>query len=134
MLPLAKLAPLMYLAGYRLEDLQMSDFRKIAEVLNIKVDITDELKEAGLAMLRGENIHTVADMIKSPQSLQQLVLFIQGRTQREVYAEAEVIALMSGDIGIDQDPAYVSQNPVSFQQHQASPIISNPLVGWRLPG
>ncbi|UNI73407.1 hypothetical protein ER16_Small3 [Pseudomonas phage ER16] len=43
----------------------------------MKVNVTDELMAAGLALLRGQNINTVADMIQTPESIGQLLAFVQ---------------------------------------------------------
>jgi len=130
MLPFAKFAPLLKYAGARFEDLTLDDMKQVAEVLGIQVNVTDELKEAGVALMRGENIHSVADMIKSPESIQQLMEFLTQHGREERIAEAELIDMYKGDFSFSE----VRQNSISERVQPANVLISSPLTGWRLPG
>lgn len=65
-----KLLPLL---SKKLEDLTLDDLTLVRDFLKIDVPVTDELKNAGIALLKGNDIHSVADMIKSPDSIQQLM-------------------------------------------------------------
>lgn len=69
-LRLAKLAPLV---GKDLSDLTLPDLELAAAVFDIEVVATEELRNAALALLQGKNIHSVADLIQSPESVQQLI-------------------------------------------------------------
>lgn len=82
---LVKLAPLM---SRRLEDLTLDELKDIQGVLGLKVNVTQELKDAALQLLAGKDLDTVSDMIKSPESVQQLVLFLKGGLN--TVAEADV--------------------------------------------
>lgn len=130
MIPLAKLAPLFRYAGARFEDLTLADMKQVAEVLGIQVNVTEELKEAGVALMRGENIHSVADMIKSPESIQQLMEFLTQHSREDRIAEAELIEMYSGDLGFEE----VQQSSILERVQPANVLISSPLTGWRLPG
>lgn len=132
MLPFAKLMPLFGLAGRRLDDLTLADLRQVAGALGIQADVTDELKEAGLALLKGNDIHSVADMIKSPESISQLVNFLSTRGIEGGRAMAEVDAMYDPNSGI-----YDIETPVSVEETESvtnSRLISHAAVGWRLPG
>lgn len=73
-----KFLKLLPLAGKRLEDLTLAELNDVREVMGVEVHVTDELKSAGLALLKGQNLDTVADLIQSPDSVKQLVAFIRG--------------------------------------------------------
>jgi len=73
------------LLGKRLEDLTAGDLTKIKSVLKIDVELTDELKEAGIALLRGDSIDTVSDLIQKPESIQKLLSFVQQQKPPEVH-------------------------------------------------
>lgn len=70
-----KLSPLL---NRQVESLSREEVADLANSFGIQVDLTDELREAGLALLRGQDISTVADMIKKPESVAQLVGFLKG--------------------------------------------------------
>lgn len=70
-----KFAPLL---NRQVESLSNEEVADIAESFGIQVELTDELRAAGLALLRGQDISTVSDMIKKPESVQQLVGFLKG--------------------------------------------------------
>lgn len=81
-LNLAKVSALMQYADRKLADLTVDDLRSIADVLGIAdIDVTPELREAGLALLKGQNVDSVADMIQSPESIHQLVSVFQKKTE-----------------------------------------------------
>lgn len=61
------------LLGKRLDELSTSDLTKIAGKLNVKVVLTDELRAAGIALLKGQDIHTVSELVQKPESIQQLL-------------------------------------------------------------
>lgn len=130
MLPFAKFAPLLKYAGARFEDLTLDDMKQVAKTLGIQVNVTDELKEAGVALMRGENIHSVADMIKSPESIQQLMEFLTQYGREDRIAEAELIDMYEGDFGFPE----VQQSSVPERVQPANVLISSSLTGWRLPG
>jgi len=68
---------LLPLLSKRLEELTPDDFSKIASVMKIDVELTDELKDAGFALLRGDSIDTVADLIQKPESIKKLLIFFK---------------------------------------------------------
>lgn len=70
-----KFAPLL---SRQVESLSDEEVAEVAESFGVRVELTDELREAGLALLRGQDISTVADMIKKPESVGQLVSFLKG--------------------------------------------------------
>lgn len=63
----------MPLLSKSVDDLTIDDLAKVRDVLKLDVAVTPELRDAGIALLKGENIHSVADMIKSPDSVQKLM-------------------------------------------------------------
>lgn len=131
----AKYLPLLSLKDKRLDDLTLDDLRGVAGVMGIELAITDELKEAGMALLQGRDINTVADMIQSPESIAQLLQFLQGKSQEQVIAEAELLELYQGELfEVDDFTDYPAATTAPAELAPVSDLISSPLVGWRLPG
>lgn len=138
MIPFAKLLPLLALKGKSLQDLSLEDLGLVASTLGIRVSVTEELKQAGIALLKGENIDTVADMIQSPDSIRQVMLFLQGKTEEDLLAEGELISMYQGDVfgegeGFVPSPPHVAAVKAA-PSVSANDLISNSLVGWRLKG
>lgn len=69
---------LLPLLNKRLSDLTLENLQAMRQMFDIKVDITDELKSAAIALFQGKDIDTVSDLIQSPESVAQLVSFLQG--------------------------------------------------------
>jgi len=67
---------LLPLVSKTLDELTGPDFKLIATTLGLKVELTDELKTAAMAMLKGQDINTVADLIQKPDSVKQLLEFV----------------------------------------------------------
>jgi len=44
-------------------------------------NIDEDLKKAAVALLEGQSVHTVADLIQSPGAIEQLVTFLKGGWQ-----------------------------------------------------
>lgn len=131
----AKYLPLLSLKDKRLDELTLDDLRGVAGMMGIELAITDELKEAGLALLQGKDINTVADMIQSPESITQLLQFLQGKSQEQVIAEAELLELYQGELfEVDDFTDYPTATTALAELASVSDLISSPLVGWRLPG
>ena len=82
----AKLAPLM---NRRLESLTLEELRDISTTLDLKIKVTEELKNAALSLLQGKSLDTVADMVTQPESIQQLVMFLKGGVSSIAEAEIE---------------------------------------------
>lgn len=68
---------LLPLLGKKAADLTLEDCQLVATTFKIDVHVTPELREAGLAILKGANIDKVADMIQNPESVQQLLSIFQ---------------------------------------------------------
>lgn len=64
------------LLSKRLDELTNADLSEVANVLKIKVVVTDELKAACLSLLKGMKFETVADLVQKPESLKQLISFV----------------------------------------------------------
>lgn len=136
MLPIAKFLPLLHLRGKRLEDITTEELSKIAEILGIKVNVDDELVRAGMALLRGDNIDTVADMIQSPESIQKIMLFLQGKSEQDFAIEGELVELYSGnamDAALSVEPTVAARKEPASSVVQPSGLIGSTSVGWRLP-
>jgi hypothetical protein len=71
-----KLLPLL---GKTVEELDLNDLNNIIEVLNLNVTPNEELRLAALQILKGRDIDTVSDLIKSPEAIAELGNFIRGR-------------------------------------------------------
>lgn len=72
---LIALAPLM---SKKLEELTLDDLSLVQKTVGIEIELNAELVQAGVALLQGENIHSVADLVKSPAAIQQLIQFFHG--------------------------------------------------------
>lgn len=77
-LSFGQMVKLLPLSTKKLDELTLNDLKLVGTTLGIQVEITPELKEAAYKILAGENIHSVADLIQSPESIQQLITFIHG--------------------------------------------------------
>lgn len=84
-----QLASLSKLLPRRLESLTLEEIKGISDAFGVKVSVTNELRDAALALLQGKSLDTVADMIQSPESIQQLVLFLKGGLTHVVDVEIE---------------------------------------------
>jgi len=69
---------LLPLMGKKLNELTLVDLQAVRQVLDIKVEINDELKTAALALMQGQDINSVADLIRSPAAIEQLTRFFAG--------------------------------------------------------
>lgn len=136
MFPIAKFLPLLHLRSKRLEDVTTEELNMIAEILGIKVNVNDELKRAGMALLRGDSIDTVADMIQSPESIQKIMLFLQGKSEQDFAIEGELVELYSGnaiDAALGVEPTVAVRKEPASSVVQPSGLIGSASVGWRLP-
>lgn len=111
-----RLAPL---ANLKLEDLTIEHAAAVLEELGVKIPVTDELLRAGVSLLRGEDINSVADMIQSPDSVRKLVEF------------------MGRGFGL-VDSGSLEDSVVATQLQQQAPDVPVGLItghaGWRMPG
>jgi ribosomal protein L12E/L44/L45/RPP1/RPP2 len=76
-----KLMPLM---GKTIQEITVDDLSLVINALNLKVQPTEELRLAAVELLKGRDIDSVADLIKSPESIAMIGNFIQGRKQEIV--------------------------------------------------
>lgn len=74
---LSALSKLAQFANVRVEDLTHEHLHAMADALGYRLEITDELLSAVVTCLRGESIHKAADLIRSPQSMAQLVAILR---------------------------------------------------------
>lgn len=119
---LGKFTNLMPLASKTLDELTVSDLSSVADAFGVKVNVTQELKEAGLALLKGKDIHSVADMIQSPESVLMIVDFLN----RAISNEPDDVLI--GEYVVETDAPIL----IESRGGGASPVLSaNP--GWRLP-
>lgn len=68
---------LLPLLDKRLDELTEEDLSLVVTTIGIKLVVTDELKAAAIALLRGEGIDKASDLIRSPESVAQLVSFFR---------------------------------------------------------
>lgn len=69
------------LFGKKIEDLTLEDLSKVKSVLKLDIELTEDLRKAGIALLKGSGINTAAELIQSPDSIQQLLSFFQQQKQ-----------------------------------------------------
>lgn len=72
-----------HLLNKRLEDLSDQDIQAILKQLNINLAVTPELKNAALALLKGESIDTVADLAGSKEAITKVISFFQAQPKPE---------------------------------------------------
>lgn len=77
-LSFGQMVKLFPLASKKLDELTLNDLKLVGTTLGLEVDITPELQTAAFEILSGNNIHSVSDLIQSPESIQQLITFIHG--------------------------------------------------------
>lgn len=77
----AKLGPLL---PKKLTDLSLDDLNSVCDIFGLKVKLTEELKLAALGLLQGQDLSTVADVVQSPESVQQLVSLFRGNAEQTV--------------------------------------------------
>lgn len=58
--------------------LNITHLQRIAQALKVEIPFHDEILEALLGLLKGRDINEVADLIQSPESVGDLVVFFQG--------------------------------------------------------
>lgn len=86
---LGALAQLAALRNRRLESLTREELGGLAKAFGVNVPITEELRVAGLELLKGKSLDSVADMIQSPESVAQIVTFLTGGVKGLTDAQAE---------------------------------------------
>ena len=86
---LGGLAQLAALRNRRLESLTREELGGLAKAFGINVPVTEELRVAGLELLKGKSLDSVADMIQSPESVAQIVTFLTGGVKSLTDAQAE---------------------------------------------
>lgn len=69
---------LLSLLTKRPEELTDADLTAVLAQFAPGVGLTDELKSAALALMKGEDIHTVSDLIQKPESIKRLVSLAKG--------------------------------------------------------
>lgn len=74
---------MLHLLNKRLEDLSDQDIQAILKQLNINLAVTPELKNAALALLKGESIDTVADLAGSKEAITKVINFFQAQPKPE---------------------------------------------------
>lgn len=74
---LALFGHLKSMGGRTLSSLSAEEIGAIAKGFGLHVQISDELKAAGMALLAGKDLNTVNDMIQSPESVLQLVSLLK---------------------------------------------------------
>lgn len=99
--------------GKRLEDLTLEDAKGVMSHFGLVVPLNDELLRAGVALLNGQDIHSVADMIQHPESIQTLIGFVTR-------------GVGSNIIDIVPEPVITTDMVHIPMLHMANP-------GWRLP-
>lgn len=86
---LGALAQLAALRNRRLESLTREELGGLARAFGIDVPITEELRVAGMELLKGKSLDSVADLIQSPESVTQIVTFFTGGVRGLADAQAE---------------------------------------------
>jgi hypothetical protein len=105
--------------GLRVDELTVDHAVSVLSEFGVNVPVDDELLKAGMALLQGQNINTVADMIQKPDSVLKLVEFM-GRGAnliKHTPDDFNVVAVQPQQLTIDSPVGLISANP-----------------GWRMPG
>lgn len=72
-----------------LRQLSIPEISSIANKLlpGATLNVTEELKSAALALLEDQSIHKVADLVKSPESVKQLIGMLTGKHKAILIAD-----------------------------------------------
>lgn len=102
---------LLSLMNKRLEELTEEDLSLVATTIGVEIAITDELKTAAIALLRGEGIDKAGDLIKSPESIAQLVSLF--RVQEMIGGKDAELAEVYHGTYLESDPSVAEAGYVS---------------------
>lgn len=109
----ALMAAVMPLLDKRLEDLSVADAARVIRIFDENADVEEEILAAGVALLAGEDIHTVADMIQTPQALATIVDFVgRGLGLKGTAEVTPVLEHEGSNVALTED-------------------LGKPVVGWR---
>lgn len=109
----ALMAAILPLLDKRLEDLTVADAARVIRIFDENAEVEEEILAAGVALLAGEDIHTVADMIQTPKALATIVDFVgRGLGLKETAVVAP---------GVEHDGSHVA----------LTEDLGRPIVGWR---
>jgi len=67
------------LLSKKLNELTVDELNLVSKQLNINVEVTETMREAALTLMQSGNLDSVADLIKSPEQIKQLVSFFQSQ-------------------------------------------------------
>lgn len=81
---------MLHLLNKRLEELTDAEIQAIFDRFQLVVKIDDTFKDALTALLKGESIHTVADLAGSPQAIQKVIAFVQNQPAQSEKASVVV--------------------------------------------
>lgn len=69
---------LAYLRDKKSEDLTQADVVAVGTAFGVDLPLTEEVRDAFLAWLQGKDLDSVCDLINQPESVYQVIEFIQG--------------------------------------------------------
>lgn len=73
-----KLVGLADMATLKANQLTTDHLVRVADAFGAQIPITQEISEAIIALFKGHDINVVADMIQSPEALNDLIVFFTG--------------------------------------------------------
>lgn len=94
-----------HLAHLRADELTVEHLDAIASALKSPIPFNEELKTAAVEFLRGRDINAVCDLIQSPESVRDIVIFLKGG-----FSELKLNHVSGQNDGhiIDIDPLFIS--------------------------
>lgn len=66
------------LMNRKLSSLTVPELAGVRDALGLKFTVNEEIRDAAMALLQGQPLDTVADLIKSPEAVAELVAFLEG--------------------------------------------------------
>lgn len=96
------------MANLKANQLNESHLVRIGKAFGVELPVSEELLSALVALLKGKNLNEVADLVKSPEAIEEIVTFVRGgfkdslelyRARREI-AQAEIVSTQD-DAGSD---------------------------------
>lgn len=73
-----KLVGLSDMLHLRANQLNRGHLERVARALDVELPFGDELVNAFVELLKGKDINAVSDLIQSPESVGELILFLRG--------------------------------------------------------
>lgn len=86
----------------KLSSLTVTELAGIRDAMGFDFKVNVEIRDAAMAMLQGQSLDTVADLVKSPEAVAELVTFLQGGF-KAVAAKPKLAVVRSQSVSDEED-------------------------------